>query len=305
MIKQYVFGPVASRRLGISLGVDLVRPKTCSLNCIYCEAKETTDLTLERKEYVPIDAVIAELDEVLRTKPELDYITFSGSGEPTLNSGIGRVVSFLKEKHPEVKLYLGTFNTNRVDHVQKIASDKGLQQFVSGMAFQWEGRESLPVLRKEHPEWNYMCSESECGWGSFDWKAGEHTFELMNHYLGNGCNEYTFWNFILKDNGESPWGWKQNALIRVDSKTRKFTYTPEYYAVKHYSHFIGKGTEIVGYKGQGEDLMPVLVGRTAEGKYVVVAGNFKDTSSQLAVQIEGKTLQAELQPHSYNTFVMK
>ena len=156
-----------------------------------------------------------------------------------------------------------------------------------------------------HPECKNNWAESQSGWGSFDWKAGEHTFELMNHYLGNGCNEYTFWNFILKDNGESPWGWKQNALIRVDSKTRKFTYTPEYYAVKHYSHFIGKGTEIVGYKGQGEDLMPVLVGRTAEGKYVVVAGNFKDTSSQLAVQIEGKTLQAELQPHSYNTFVMK
>ena len=108
MIKQYVFGPVASRRLGISLGVDLVRPKTCSLNCIYCEAKETTDLTLERKEYVPIDAVIAELDEVLRTKPELDYITFSGSGEPTLNFGIGRVVSFLKEKYPEYRICLLT-----------------------------------------------------------------------------------------------------------------------------------------------------------------------------------------------------
>lgn len=108
MIKQYVFGPVASRRLGISLGVDLVRPKTCSLNCIYCEAKETTDLTLERKEYVPVDAVIAELDEVLQTKPRLDFITFSGSGEPTLNSGIGRVVSFLKEKHPEYKICLLT-----------------------------------------------------------------------------------------------------------------------------------------------------------------------------------------------------
>ena len=90
-----------------------------------------------------------------------------------------------------MKLYLGTFNTNRVDYVQKIASDTKLQEYVSGMAFQWEGRESLPVLRKEHPEWNYMCSESECGWGSFDWGAGEHTFELMNHYLGNGCNEYT------------------------------------------------------------------------------------------------------------------
>ena len=101
MIKQYVFGPVASRRLGISLGVDLVRPKTCSLNCIYCEAKETTELTLERREYVPVDAVIAELDEVLRSKPELDFITFSGSGEPTLNSGIGKVVTYLKKEHPD------------------------------------------------------------------------------------------------------------------------------------------------------------------------------------------------------------
>lgn len=108
MIKQYVFGPVASRRLGISLGVDLVRPKTCSLDCIYCEAKKTTDLTLERREYVPIDGVIAELDEVLRSKPKLDYITFSGSGEPTLNSGIGRVVTYLKDVHPEYKICLLT-----------------------------------------------------------------------------------------------------------------------------------------------------------------------------------------------------
>ena len=249
-----------------------------------------------------------DIDMVIYQNEAYSYTPYPGcawTAEGTIRFNRDYLGPTLKEKHPDVKLYLGTFNTNRVDHVQKIASDKGLQQFVSGMAFQWEGRESLPVLRKEHPDWNYICSESECGWGSFDWKAGEHTFELMNHYLGNGCNEYTFWNFILKDNGESPWGWKQNALIRVDSKTRKFTYTPEYYAVKHYSHFISKGTEIVGYKGQGDDLMPVLVGRTSDGKYVVVAGNFKDAASPLAVRIEGKTLQAELPAHSYNTFVMK
>lgn len=150
-----------------------------------------------------------------------------------------------------------------------------------------------------------MCSESECGWGSFDWGAGEHTFELMNHYLGNGCNEYTFWNFILADNGESPWGWKQNALIRVDSKARTFTYTPEYFAVKHYSHFITKGSQVVAYKAQGDDRMPVLVSRTPEGKYVVVAGNFKDEASPLVVKIGEKSLSAELAAHSYNTFVMK
>ena len=88
-----------------------------------------------------------------------------------------------------------------------------------GMGFQWEGREILPSIRKQHPEWEYICSESECGWGGFDWKAAEHTFELINHYLGNGCCEYNFWNCILTDKGESPWGWKQNALIRVDSES--------------------------------------------------------------------------------------
>lgn len=108
MIRRYVFGPVASRRLGVSLGVDLVTPKTCSLDCIYCEAKATTNLTLERREYVPVDAVIGELDGVLKEKPEIDWITFSGSGEPTLNSGLGRVVEFLKEHYPEYRICLLT-----------------------------------------------------------------------------------------------------------------------------------------------------------------------------------------------------
>ena len=108
MIRKYVFGPVASRRLGISLGVDLVTPKTCSLDCVYCEAKATTNLTLERREYVPVDAVIAELDAVLKEKPEIDWVTFSGSGEPTLNSGLGKVVEFLKANYPEYRICLLT-----------------------------------------------------------------------------------------------------------------------------------------------------------------------------------------------------
>jgi wyosine [tRNA(Phe)-imidazoG37] synthetase (radical SAM superfamily) len=108
MRKQYVFGPVASRRLGVSLGVDVIKASCCSLDCIYCEAKATTCLTLERKEYVPVDAVTAELDEVLRAAPALDYITFSGAGEPTLNSRIGDVISFLKEHYPQYPVCLLT-----------------------------------------------------------------------------------------------------------------------------------------------------------------------------------------------------
>ena len=108
MIKKYVFGPIASRRLGRSLGVDLVPLKTCPLDCIYCEAKATTLLTMERKEYVPVDRVLEELEYTLNASPELDYITFSGSGEPTLNSRIGDVIRFVKERYPQYKVCLLT-----------------------------------------------------------------------------------------------------------------------------------------------------------------------------------------------------
>ena len=104
----YVFGPIASRRLGISLGVDLVPSKTCPLDCVYCEAGKTTDLTMERREYVPVDKVLEELDAVLSKHPKLDYVTFSGSGEPTLNSRIGDVVKFVKKNYPEYPICLLT-----------------------------------------------------------------------------------------------------------------------------------------------------------------------------------------------------
>jgi len=72
MAYHHLFGPVPSRRLGISLGIDLVPHKTCSYNCIYCECGKTTDLTTERREYVRTDEVIEELREYLRASPHLD-----------------------------------------------------------------------------------------------------------------------------------------------------------------------------------------------------------------------------------------
>ena len=103
-----LFGPVPSRRLGISLGVDLVPYKTCTMDCIYCESGGTTDLTLDRKEFFPTSEVLSELGGYLESDPELDYITFSGAGEPTLHSGIGRIIAFIKDNYPEYKIALLT-----------------------------------------------------------------------------------------------------------------------------------------------------------------------------------------------------
>lgn len=99
---KYLFGPVPSRRLGMSLGVDLVPRKVCSLDCVYCEVGETTRLTLERKEYIKIDSILNELNHFFENNPDPDYFTFSGSGEPTLNNKIGKVLKSIKSKKPEI-----------------------------------------------------------------------------------------------------------------------------------------------------------------------------------------------------------
>ncbi len=95
---QHLFGPVPSRRLGRSLGIDLTPFKTCSFDCIFCQLGRTTDKTVARREYVSVDAVIAELDAWLAAGNTADYLTLSGSGEPTLNSEFGRVIQFLRNR---------------------------------------------------------------------------------------------------------------------------------------------------------------------------------------------------------------
>ncbi|OGP89107.1 MAG: hypothetical protein A2156_11660 [Deltaproteobacteria bacterium RBG_16_48_10] len=96
--QKYIFGPVPSRRLGRSLGVDLVPYKTCTFDCIYCDLGRTIGKTTSRQSYVPPEEIQGELElylSVLNKKP--DYITLSGSGEPTLNTNIGEIVQRIKE----------------------------------------------------------------------------------------------------------------------------------------------------------------------------------------------------------------
>lgn len=100
---KYLFGPVPSRRLGMSLGIDLVPKKVCALNCVYCEVGETTKLTTDRMEYIKYDKIISELQQFMSSRPKIDYITFSGSGEPTLNSRIGEVLAYVKQNYPDVR----------------------------------------------------------------------------------------------------------------------------------------------------------------------------------------------------------
>ena len=259
-----------------------------------------------------------KIDKVMYQNEAYSYTPYPGcawTAEGTIRFNRDYLAPVLKKHHPEVELYLGTFNTNRKDYIEKILSDKGLLQVIKGFGVQWECRQCLPELMKLYPQLHFIGTESECGNGSMDWKAGEHTFFLISDYLGCGCDEYYIWNFLLPDNGISSWGWTQNALIQVDSKTRTVRYTPEFFALKHFSNLVSPGTHIVGYSGRDKDVhvsqdskTPVVVFRKNEGKrrtYIVTAGNFTDTERTITVKIENKYLNMNVTAHSFNTYEVK
>ncbi len=93
----HVFGPVPSRRLGYSLGVDIVPRKTCTLDCVYCQVGPTIEKTIERKQWVDPDHAFDDLVRALSRGEQIDYITFSGSGEPTLNTSLGVLLRKIKQ----------------------------------------------------------------------------------------------------------------------------------------------------------------------------------------------------------------
>lgn len=154
---KYLFGPVPSRRLGHSLGVDLVPFKICSFDCVFCQLGRTPKTTVKRMEYVPVNQVIDELDHWIKEDGVADYITLSGSGEPTLNSGFGRVIEFARNStnipvalltngslisDPEVrmqasqanvvKLSLSGWDSGSFEYINRPHHDLNMKQIIDG-----------------------------------------------------------------------------------------------------------------------------------------------------------------------------
>ena len=103
---RHLFGPVHSRRFGRSLGVDLVRPKTCSLNCLFCQLGPTAATTDQRCSDVPVEEIRAELEAWMRAGGQADFVTLGGSGEPTLHPRFGEILHWIRENLPLRSLLL-------------------------------------------------------------------------------------------------------------------------------------------------------------------------------------------------------
>ena len=207
---------------------------------------------------------------------------------------------YMAEHQPGVDIILGTMNTNRYDVYTTILNTTNISNYVKQIGFQWEGGKQIGAVRAAYPDYEYVMTESECGSGTFDWGAAEHTFQLCNHYLANGCTTYSYWNAILKDNGVSPWGWVQNSLVQVHSASNTATYCPEYYAYKHYTHLIPEGSKILTC----DETNLVTSALTPDGNVVIVVGNPTGDVKTLTVDIDGKALVCTVAAKSFASYVV-
>lgn len=154
---KYLFGPVPSRRFGLSLGVDLVPCKTCTLDCVFCEVGLTTNCTLLRKEYVPIEAVLRELATWFALNLKADFITVTGSGEPTLHTRFGDVLSAIRthgrgRPHAGVRSALLTNST--LLHLPEVRACAALADVVKVSLSAWD-QASFEAITHPHADLSF------------------------------------------------------------------------------------------------------------------------------------------------------
>lgn len=145
---KYLFGPVPSRRFGRSLGVDIVPRKTCTFNCGFCEVGPTTCLTMERKEYAPLEDVKRELAAWRSAGGTADFVTVTGSGEPTLHTGFGNIFEFIKS---EIKIRSALLTNSTLLYLPDVRRAASLADVVKVTLSAWD-EESFRKIARPHAD---------------------------------------------------------------------------------------------------------------------------------------------------------
>lgn len=224
------------------------------------------------------------------------------TGEQLREFIAGYIGPLFAKELPETEIWLGTINSPDYDlFANLVLSDPRAARHVRGVSYQWAGKHALQQTTMSYPELRCMQSENECGDGANTWEYARYIFNLFRHYLTNGVNAYVYWNMVLEPGGRSTWGWPQNALITIDPVTQQVTYNPEFYVMKHFSHFVQPGAKRRGLRGH-------LAGNAVafenpDGSTVTVVGNDLPKARRVTIKLNGEDFTAELQPYSFNTFV--
>lgn len=155
-------------------------------------------------------------------------------------------------------------------------------------------------MHESFPDKLLIQTENECGNGQNDWGYANYIFGLFRHYLTHGVSAYVYWNMILEQGGMSSWGWHQNSMVVVDNG--RYTLTPEYYVMKHFSRYIQKDAVRLCLTGHWTGTSVAF--RNPDGSVVLVTQNGFPEAQTVEFTVDGETYTFELAPESINTMVL-
>lgn len=200
-----------------------------------------------------------------------------------------------------VRVMMGTMERGNQLLVDTVMENKS-GEYISEIGFQWAGKESIEGIHKTYPDMTLMQTESECGDGRNSWDYFFYTWNLMRHYFNNGVSAYMYWNISLySDPKASRWEWPQNSLISVDAESKTFKYNPEYYLMKHFSHFVKPGSKFMMLDGEYKN---ALAFKNVDNSITVIVANEEDTARPIRIKIDKHIVTINAKPQSINTVVL-
>ena len=222
------------------------------------------------------------------------------SGETAANFIVNYLKPQLKDK---CDIWFGTVNgpeksieTRHRQFLGKAMQYQGFKDAISGVSYQWAGKFGITQCAEDYPELDTINSEMECGDGENTWEYAMYSYEMMHHYFKFGARACVYWNMALPSDSISTWGWKQNSLVVV--KNGEYIFSPEFYLIKHFAHFVKDGAVMLATKGGMSSNTTVF--QNPDGTRAAVIMNPYDVEK--VVLIEGKSYA--LEPRSFNTIVL-
>lgn len=218
------------------------------------------------------------------------------------------LANFIKYLGPEmqkrgVEVFLGTIERANPALADSVIMDPEAGKYISGLGFQWAGKDALPTLRNKYPDMKMYQTEQECGNGLNNWEGAMHSWDLMKHYLVKGeVNAYDYWNISLFKDTYSRWGWYQNSLVTVDKESKTYKFTPESYLLKLVSHYVKPNAKCLSTKGNYSDVLAFV---NTDHSVVVVVANRHKKDTDVTLNINGKKHTLRLKAESVNTVLLK
>lgn len=202
----------------------------------------------------------------------------------------------------DCEIWAGTFEHPDYDSwAHTILADERARSIVSGIGYQWAGKEAVQRTHQSWPDLRLLQTENECGDGKNTWKYAHYVFTLLLHYLNNGVNGYTYWNMVLPPGGLSTWGWSQNSMITIDPAQQSITYNPEFYVMKHIAHFVTPGSIRIDLQGPWSG--NALAFQRPDRSTVIVSANPFREPVDLVIEVMHERFSLRLDGYSFNTMV--